>query len=77
MYQYLEDNLSGDKKILKESQIEAAISAGYDEIMKMSNLFFAPPVVFLILVDPCRRCSFCRALLTFIQHNTEASFLSC
>ena len=55
----------------QKKQITQGINAGYDEIMKMSKLLFAPPVIFLILIDPCRRCSFCRALLSFIQHNTN------
>ena len=71
LYHYLNANFSAEAKKLKENQIQAGIAAGYNELMKMSKLLFAPPVIFLILVDPCRRCSFCRALLSFIRWNTD------
>ena len=53
LYHYLNANFSAEAKKLKENQIQAGIAAGYNELMKMSKLLFAPPVIFLILVDPC------------------------
>ena len=71
LYDYLNTNFTGEMKELKENQIEAGIAAGYNELMKMSKLLFTPPVIFLILVDPRKRCSFCRTLLSFIRWNTQ------
>ena len=71
IHDYINNNLTDKIKELKLLQIKKGITAGYDEIMKMSNVLFAPPIIFLILIDPCQRCSFCRALLTFICNHTN------
>ena len=54
---------------LRLHQIEQGISDGYDQIVKMTSIFFAPPLSFLILTDEMERVPFFRALLKAIMRQ--------
>ena len=69
IYQYLKEEFE-DKDDpsfgLRLQQIQQGISDGYDQIVKMTSIFFAPPLSFLILTDEIERVPFLRALLKVV-----------
>ena len=51
---------------LKIKQVKAGIQAGYNQIIKMTEMLFSPPNVFLVMLDPRCHGSFFRALLSLV-----------
>ena len=68
MFNYINSHVNEDDGIrkLKIQQVKVGIQAGYDQIIKMTEMLFSPPNVFLVMIDPSHCGSFVRALLSLV-----------
>ena len=54
-------------KLQKLQQVQAGISAAYDELLKMSRLLMSVPLIFTVLVDETQETPFIRALICLLH----------
>ena len=68
MFTYINSHVNEDDgtRKLKIQQVKVGIQAGYDQIIKMTEMLFSPPNIFLVMIDPSHRGSFVRALLSLV-----------
>ena len=54
MFNYINSYVKEDDgtRKLKIQQVKVGIQAGYDQIIKMTEMLFSPPNIFLVMIDP-------------------------
>ena len=68
MFNYINSHVKedDDTRKLKIQQVKVGIQAGYNQIIKMTEMLFSPPNIFLVMIDPSHCGSFVRSLLSLV-----------
>ena len=64
-----------DLKIMKTEQVKAGIKAGYNKIIKLSDILLSVPVLFAALTDPKKGPGLARALVKIMMQKDDLTWM--